>query len=887
MSFLHLYLLGGLSLVALPVLVHLVTREKPKQLRFPAFRFLVQKYKTNRKKLRLHHLLLLLVRMLLILLLCLALARPRLHSERLSFLGGSQPVDVVLLFDTSSSMEFERGGLTRLDDARRRALELLNELPEGSKVAILDSSGPSSEFLDKEAAAKLLADREREEGESRANRNRGIEIRPANGPVTRQLDRACKLLTDRQIEGDGSTEPPPRCLYIFSDRTRACWDSSDVRQFKVPDGINSVFVDVGVAEPEDLAIERLVVDPVTAPPGSEVNVSAWVRATGKRADRKLICQTGRHVQEKQAQVEAGASNVYTFTYRTAPMDRPAGGEELGTGSHQVVVRLEGTDRLPFNNTRFATFVVRPGRKVLVLADEARSTVDTPEGAFNAVLLSLQYASTVRRISDVERIDLKSYNVVWLFQTEAIEDRAWGRLLDYVDNDRGKLAVVPGGLNRNWGSKDAQGLLPAELLRIERSRSSLGVPMKFEAGNTSPFMASFIKMSRERSNVDIIKSDRQRCARRYWKVKLREGGKVVARFDDVEGSPALLERDLGQGKVLLFTTKLSPESEPFPNASPLPWTTYWDGLTFILAIVDRSCRYLAGDTMAADWNYLCGDSISFPRPAKEEGLSFLLSGPGLPSQGSLLSPAKDDKENSRRELSIDRAVLPGNYTVAAIRDGKQEPFERFSLNVRPEEGVLTPQVPKEEIEAVLGRDSVLGVEHGLSLRDAIDRKPQPIDLLPWLMLALLVFLAVENLIANKRRELPPDEVARRGEVTPHAQPASKIVAPLLLWTGLGAVAGTLLGVLRGSESTGLAASIVITGLLGAAHGVLTIARFGPRDGGILGGLLGSIVGVLYGWMILATGGGIDGPLAVLIGLVLGAAVMALDGWFLGVRAQKGG
>ena len=47
MSFLHLYLLGGVSLVALPVLVHLVTREKPKHLRFPAFRFLVQKYKTN------------------------------------------------------------------------------------------------------------------------------------------------------------------------------------------------------------------------------------------------------------------------------------------------------------------------------------------------------------------------------------------------------------------------------------------------------------------------------------------------------------------------------------------------------------------------------------------------------------------------------------------------------------------------------------------------------------------------------------------------------------------------------------------------------------------------------------------------------------------------
>src|SRR5437879_7665977 len=103
MSFLHLYLLGGLSLVALPVLVHLVTREKPKHLRFPAFRFLMQKYHTNRRKLRIHHLLLLLLRMLLIAALCLALARPILHTDLPIFLGGSQPVQVILAFDVSPS----------------------------------------------------------------------------------------------------------------------------------------------------------------------------------------------------------------------------------------------------------------------------------------------------------------------------------------------------------------------------------------------------------------------------------------------------------------------------------------------------------------------------------------------------------------------------------------------------------------------------------------------------------------------------------------------------------------------------------------------------------------------------------------------------------------
>ena len=60
MTFIHGYLLGGLLLAGVPVLLHLIMRQKPKQLRFPAFRFLRQRHVINRRKIRLQHLLLLL-----------------------------------------------------------------------------------------------------------------------------------------------------------------------------------------------------------------------------------------------------------------------------------------------------------------------------------------------------------------------------------------------------------------------------------------------------------------------------------------------------------------------------------------------------------------------------------------------------------------------------------------------------------------------------------------------------------------------------------------------------------------------------------------------------------------------------------------------------------
>src|SRR5947209_3995233 len=127
MTFVFPFLLGGLVLVGIPVLIHLIMRQKPKTLRFPAFRFLLQRHRTNLRKLRLRHLLLLALRMLLLAALCLALTRPRIFSEQLA-LRADRPVAAVFLFDTSYSMEYKvSGGPTRLEEAKRRGLELLDE----------------------------------------------------------------------------------------------------------------------------------------------------------------------------------------------------------------------------------------------------------------------------------------------------------------------------------------------------------------------------------------------------------------------------------------------------------------------------------------------------------------------------------------------------------------------------------------------------------------------------------------------------------------------------------------------------------------------------------------------------------------------------------------
>src|SRR5260370_34887793 len=73
-------MLGFAVLAGLPIVLHLMQRQKPKRVVFPAFRFLRQTQRVAQRRVKLNNILLLLLRVLLLALLCLALARPRLFG---------------------------------------------------------------------------------------------------------------------------------------------------------------------------------------------------------------------------------------------------------------------------------------------------------------------------------------------------------------------------------------------------------------------------------------------------------------------------------------------------------------------------------------------------------------------------------------------------------------------------------------------------------------------------------------------------------------------------------------------------------------------------------------------------------------------------------------
>ena len=136
------------------------------------------------------------------------------------------------------------------------------------------------------------------------------------------------------------------------------------------------------------------------------------------------------------------------------------------------------------------------------------------------------------------------------------------------------------------------------------------------------------------------------------------------------------------------------------------------------------------------------SVRFP--------SYTIVGPGLKGQEAIVNRAEQQVE-----LNITQAVQPGNYKII----GKDATVAAFTLNVPPEESRLD-HVPPDQIEALLGEGSLLGIDQKTSLSDALQNHwSQPLELLPLLMIIILLVLAVESLLANKfYRQEPQDKEA---------------------------------------------------------------------------------------------------------------------------------
>src|SRR5512145_3205468 len=133
MAFLTPLLLVALAGLAIPVLLHLIQKERKNVVQFPSLMFLRRIPYQSVQRRRIRHWLLLMMRLAALALIVLAFARPFFDREDLGGAGATGAREVVVLLDRSYSMGYG----DRWSRALAAAREAVNGLSPSDRASIV------------------------------------------------------------------------------------------------------------------------------------------------------------------------------------------------------------------------------------------------------------------------------------------------------------------------------------------------------------------------------------------------------------------------------------------------------------------------------------------------------------------------------------------------------------------------------------------------------------------------------------------------------------------------------------------------------------------------------------------------------------------------------
>ncbi|MBK6941818.1 MAG: BatA domain-containing protein [Planctomycetes bacterium] len=559
-------LLFGAALFVVPLLIHLLNRRRYRTIRWAAQEFLQQAFQTTRRRMQLESLLLLLARCLLVLLLAFALAAPRAPRAGLMAMFGGQPRDVVLIVDTSYSMaRGERDGDSPLLRAKERATKLVEALSEerGDRATLLTLASAPELF----ASPELAAVRERVQRLSPSFRGADL-IRTLNrlseeilAPST--TSREVYLFTDLQR----TTFAPGRAVAADSEATPA----SALRQAAALNRASFTVVDVGDERAsDDLAVEDLTVRPQNVVSGEVATFTATVRNFGnreRRGQKGTFALGGRREAGREVTFDVPASGVATVEFSTLG---PA------PGSSFVEFTLE-PDELEADDHRALAFPVHEAVKVLVVDGDPKP--DSRESRFLAEVLNPfpdpETMGTMfrPRVIDDRRFNLRQenlgdYDLIVLANVGRIDPDVAKDLETVVRAGRGLMLFLGDLVDlASWNEvlyrPDGTGLLPARLVEpVGDVAAAWDQALQLRVDD---FSHPVLKLFEDESLRQNLRGRVRRFFKTEYGARDSASSTLIGLDDDpARPSPLVLEKGLGRGRVVLWTTTADDDWTDLPN-----------------------------------------------------------------------------------------------------------------------------------------------------------------------------------------------------------------------------------------------------------------------------------------------------------------------------------
>ena len=538
MSFLTPLFLLGLAGLALPILIHLIQRERKNVVQFPSLMFLRRIPYESVQRRRVRNWLLLMMRLAALALIVLAFARPFFRRTDPAAAGASGAREVVLLIDRSYSMGYADRWQRALGSARG-IISGLGASDRGSVVFF--ASGAEVALRSTADKGRLLA------------AISGVEPSAAATHYGPALKLAGSILSESAL--------PRREAVLITDFQRLGWQGAE--GLRLPDGAALNPIDLGSAEAANASVTPVALERSMFSNQERVTVTAGVLNHGSKAiDADVNLEVdGRSIQSKRVRVEANGSASTTFDPLT-----------LAAPNMRASIRL-GRDALDRDNAFH--FVVSPGRPVRVVVAQRAGTRDVNLYLSRALAVgdAPRFDIVARDVESMTSDDLQSAGIVVLNDVPMTSGAA-DRLARFVQRGGGLLVIS--GQRGTWPQEHASLLpaVPAEAVDRSRGRPARLVALEYGHSIFEPFRAP---RSGDFSTARFYGYRAGTTAR---------DATVLARFDD--GAPALVEKRVGAGRVLVWLSSMD-----------LVWNDLAVKPVF-LPFVHQMARHLASYREAPTW-----------------------------------------------------------------------------------------------------------------------------------------------------------------------------------------------------------------------------------------------------------------------------------------------
>jgi hypothetical protein len=421
---------------------------------------------------------------------------------------------------------------------------------------------------------------------------------------------------------------------------------------------------------------------------------------------------GRAIGSREVTVGPNASGSATFEAVT-----------VAEANMRGTIRA-GSDALPKDNVFH--FVLSPSRPVSVLVIQGEGA-PANSNLFLTTALSIgttpPFKTDVVSISRVTSANFEGRSAVVLNDATAVPTATSELLKRFVEQGGGLLLAL--GPRSSWGG-DAP-LLPGKLgSQVERAGTRGGTLGFLDYSH--PVLEPF-KDPRNGNFANVRFFG-------YRTLTPAATDQVLARFDD--GAAAMVERKVGSGRVIAFTSTLDDSFSDFPvKAMYLP---------LLRGLMSHLAQYQVADA----W-YTVGRTLDISAPIGaivREGQAGATAGATRVASGVVVSPSGAQTTLGEGGAPSIELAEQGFYSVRLQGLGDRRPYA-VAVNLDPAESDLSALSPVEFLGSATGGTAVTTVGQSLEQPEATPADVEKKQAIWWfLLLAGIAALVAESTLSNR-------------------------------------------------------------------------------------------------------------------------------------------